>query len=94
MHEELSFNSSDWFIEPTATCRIPIFLTGVGCACCPCLLVPSCRCTAFIIEITVNPLLRPGTCKLIYGKTELGEFKRSMTRTDIGRLTDISGNLL
>jgi len=50
-------------------------------------------CAAFIIELKVIVSLRPATCRLIKGNREVGEFKRSMTRADIGRLTDISNNL-
>lgn len=59
----------------------------------PLLTSCSCSCTAFIIQITVDVSLRPGTCRLIYGRRDVGEFKRSFTRADINRLTDISGNL-
>lgn len=52
-----------------------------------------CSCTAFIIQLTVDVTKRPSTCRLIYGRRDVGEFKRSFTRADIGRLTDISGNL-
>lgn len=34
--------------------------------------------------------LRPGTCLLVYGRQDVGEFKRTFVRADISRLSDIS----
>jgi hypothetical protein len=53
-----------------------------------------CSCTGFIIRITTNVADRPKTCKLFYGRTDLGEFKRTFIRADISMLNDLSGKLL
>lgn len=57
------------------------------------LVLLPCRCTAFIIQLTVIKENRPKTCRLVYGRKDVGEFKRTFVRADISRLNDISGNL-
>lgn len=52
-------------------------------ACCCCLVLLQVQCFGIRILMNVVVADRPTTCKLLYGNTNVGQFKRTVMRADV-----------